>query len=296
MVLSILICTYNREYFLKLCLDSVLEQTKHYSEKDIEIIIIDNNSKDGTKKLIDNYKSTTPINYYLEENQGLSYARNAGINIANGNYIAFVDDDATINKNWLHSLLVGIKTIKADGFGGPIYPRFEIECPSWIDKRYFFRKFKNTDGYLNSLVARGGFSGGNMCIHKSIFQKIGNFDTNLGMKGNKLGLGEESELFYRLFTNLKGSKLYNITKMSITHFEAAFKLEKQYLKERITLSGRQFASKNIKENRIKGYFMISLKIIKQSLDFIFNLLKMKKFKFLRNIWTIQGLIKGIITL
>ena len=115
------------------------------------------------------------------------------------------------------------------------------------------------------------------------------------MKGNKLGLGEESELFYRLFTNLKGNRLYNLTEMSITHFEATFKLEKQYLKERITLSGRQFASQNIKENRIKGYIMISLKIIKQSLDFIFNLLKMKKFKSLRNIWTIQGLIKGIIT-
>jgi len=296
MVLSILICTYNREHFLQLCLDCILEQTKHYSEKEIEIIIVDNNSKDDTKKIIENYKSSTPIIYYLEEKQGLSHARNTGIDIASGNYIAFVDDDATINKNWLNSLLVGIKTIKADGFGGPIYPRFEIECPSWIDKGYFIRKFKNTDGYLNPLVARGGFSGGNMCIHKSIFQKIGKFDVNLGMKGNKLGLGEESELFYRLFTTLKGNRLYNITEMSITHFEAAFKLEKQYLKERIVLSGKQFASQNIKENLIKGYFMVSLKITKQSIDLIFNLLQIKKFKLLRNLWTIQGLIRGIITL
>jgi glycosyltransferase involved in cell wall biosynthesis len=296
MVLSILICTYNREHFLKLCLDSIIEQTKHCLEKKIEIIIIDNNSNDNTKNLIKNYKSITPIIYYLEKEQGLSYARNSGINIANGNYIAFVDDDATINKNWLNALLVGIETIKADGFGGPIYPRFEVECPSWIDKEYFIRRFKSKDGYLNQLVARGGFSGGNMCIHKSIFEKIGNFDINLGMKGNKLGLGEESELFYRLFTTLKESKLYNITEMSITHFEAAFKLEKQYLKDRILLSGKQFSLQNIKENKIKGYLMISLKITKQSIDLIFNLLQIKKFKLLRNLWTIQGLIKGTFTL
>ena len=296
MVLSILVCTYNRKDFLQLCLDSIIEQTKYYSEKEIEIIVIDNNSKDGTKNLVEQYKTITPITYYIEEEQGLSHARNAGINIANGNYIAFIDDDATINKNWLNSLLTGIKTIKADGFGGPIYPRFESECPSWIDKRYFFREFKSIDGYLNPLVARGGFSGGNMCIHKSIFKKIGVFNVNLGMKGNKLGLGEESELFYRLFTSLKGNRLYNITEMSITHFEASFKFEKQYLKERIILSGKQFAYQNIKENNIKGCFIISLKIIKQSIDLTLNLAQIKKFKSFRNFWTIQGLFRGLFTL
>jgi len=96
MVLSILVCTYNRKDFLQLCLDSIIEQTKYYSEKEIEIIVIDNNSKDGTKNLVEQYKTITPITYYIEEEQGLSHARNAGINIANGNYIAFIDDDATI--------------------------------------------------------------------------------------------------------------------------------------------------------------------------------------------------------
>lgn len=295
MVLSILICTYNREHFLQLCLDSILDQTKNYPSTEIEIIVIDNNSKDNTRKLIDDYKSSTYITYYLEEKQGLSHARNTGINIAKGNYIAFIDDDATINKNWLNSLLNGIKTVEAECFGGPIYPRFEIECPSWIDKEYFIRKFKKTDGYLSPMVARGGFSGGNMCIHKSIFQKVGVFNTELGMKGNKLGLGEESELFYRIYTKLEGIRLYNLEKMSITHFEAAFKLEKKYLRERIMLSGQQFSFQNIKENLIKGYIFIFLKLTKQSFDLLLNLIRLNKFNYSRNLWTIQGLIKGIVT-
>lgn len=295
MVLSILICTYNREHFLKQCLDSIIEQTEQTNEKEIEVIIIDNNSSDNTKSLVESYNSSTKISYYLENKQGLSHARNAGVQIAKGNYIAFVDDDAIINKEWLTSLSTGIKNIQADVFGGPIYPKFEIECPSWIDKEYFIRKFKSSDGYLRPLIARGGFSGGNMCIHKSIFQKVGVFNTELGMKGNKLGLGEESELFYRIYTKLEGIRLYNLEKMSITHFEASFKLEKKYLRERIILSGQQFSFQNIKENLIKGYIFIFLKLTKQSFDLLLNLIRLNKFNYSRNLWTIQGIIKGIVT-
>ena len=104
MVLSILICTYNREHFLKQCLDSIIEQTEQTNEKEIEVIIIDNNSSDNTKSLVESYNSSTKISYYLENKQGLSHARNAGVQIAKGNYIAFVDDDAIIIKEWLNFL------------------------------------------------------------------------------------------------------------------------------------------------------------------------------------------------
>ncbi len=69
----------------------------------------------------------------------MSFARNRGINIAKEEYIAFVDDDATINEDWLNRLLKGIEEIKADVFGGPIFPKFEIDCPKWIDQNYFIR-------------------------------------------------------------------------------------------------------------------------------------------------------------
>ena len=140
MVLSIIICTYNREHFLRLCVDSILNQSeKHQFNKDIEIIIVDNNSKDKTKNIVENFQisSKTKIHYFLEKRQGLSYARNCGVSESKGDFIAFVDDDATINNEWLDVLLRGIKTIDVDVFGGPIFPKFEVECPEWIDKSYF---------------------------------------------------------------------------------------------------------------------------------------------------------------
>ena len=293
MLLSIVICTYNRKPFLELCLNSIIDQTEKYSEKKIEVIVIDNNSSDNTKQFIYEYKSKKPIIYFLEKKQGLSYARNTGIELSKGEYIAFIDDDATINEKWLDSLLGGIKNTKSKVFGGPIYPRFEIECPKWIDTNYFVRKFKNTNGYLSSLIAKEGFSGGNMCIHNSVFETIGRFNINLGMKGKILKIGEETEFFNRLSEELDGEQhLYNLQDMSITHFEAAYKLEKSYLRKRIILSGENFSIQN-KNKNIRDNIKIYLKIVKQSLDFLINIIRIRKFKYLKNIWVLQGLINGL---
>ncbi len=293
MVLSILICTYNRKNFLQLCLDSIIYQVENIKDKKIEIIIIDNNSKDDTKIFIESYESTIPIVYFLEKKQGLSYARNKGISIAKGEYIAFVDDDATINENWTSSLLKAIEEIKADVFGGPIFPRFEINCPKWIDQNYFIRQFKQTNGFLGPLTAREGFSGGNMCIHRSIFDKVGRFDVTLGMKGNQLGLGEESEFFYRIYKTQGMGKLYNLQKMSITHFESKSKLTKEYLKNRISLSGMQFAKRTINEAKIIGFLIVFAKLLKQTLGCLINLILNNKFRYLKNRWVIIGLVSVI---
>lgn len=292
MILSIVICTYNRKHFLELCLNSITDQTEKLTKEKIEVIVIDNNSKDDTKKFINQYQSITPIVYFLEKKQGISYARNTGVKLAKGEYIAFVDDDATINEKWLNTLLNGIKKIKSDVFGGPIYPRFEVECPKWIETNYFIRKFKDTNGYLSYLAAQEGFSGGNMCIHKSVFKKVGRFDVKLGMQGNTIKLGEETDFFNRLAKYLEGNRLYNLTDMSITHFEAAYKIKRSYLKKRIILSGEFFSSQN-KKKRMKGHLKIYLKIIKQSLDFLINIIRMRKFRYLKNKWVIQGLINGV---
>ena len=76
MVLSIIICTFNRANFLKSCINSIIDQI--HEHKNIEILIIDNNSKDNTKELVKNYNSNNIV-YYLETQQGLSFARNKGI-------------------------------------------------------------------------------------------------------------------------------------------------------------------------------------------------------------------------
>lgn len=85
--ISVIIPTYNRAFFLKKAIDSVLFQTY----QDFELIVVDDGSNDGTGNIISQYKDE--IKYIYQENKGPASARNRGIEEAQGNFIAFLDSD-----------------------------------------------------------------------------------------------------------------------------------------------------------------------------------------------------------
>lgn len=88
---SVVVPVYNVEIYLKKCLDSLIQQTLD----DIEILVINDGTKDNSQKIIDSYVKDYPnkVKGYIKENGGLSSARNFGIDKAKGDYIAFVDSD-----------------------------------------------------------------------------------------------------------------------------------------------------------------------------------------------------------
>lgn len=89
-ILSVIIPVYNIKNYLKDCLESVVNQTL----KEIEIILVDDGSTDGSAKVCDDFVSKdSRVIVVHQENQGAGMARNAGIEIANGEYITFVDGD-----------------------------------------------------------------------------------------------------------------------------------------------------------------------------------------------------------
>jgi len=94
-MISIIIPVYNAEAFLEKCLDSIVSQTY----QDLEIICVNDGSKDDSSKIISSYKEKDPrIVVHNQENQGLSGARNSGIKIAHGEWCMFVDSD-----DWLEA-------------------------------------------------------------------------------------------------------------------------------------------------------------------------------------------------
>ena len=98
---SVMIPVYNVEKYLSECLDSVVNQTL----KDIEIICVNDGSPDGSAKILEEYaQKDNRIKVITQENQGLSEARNTGLKIASGEYIAFLDSDDYIDLKFFEQL------------------------------------------------------------------------------------------------------------------------------------------------------------------------------------------------
>ena len=100
-IISVIVPVYNTAKYLSKCLDSILDQTLI----DIELIVVNDGSKDYSQLIIDNYKKKdSRVVSILKENGGLSDARNFGLDCAKGDYIAFIDSDDYIDLTMLDKM------------------------------------------------------------------------------------------------------------------------------------------------------------------------------------------------
>ncbi|MDR3180172.1 MAG: glycosyltransferase, partial [Holosporaceae bacterium] len=189
-LISVLIPTYNRVKFLPSALDSALKQ----DYPNIEIIIVDNGSIDGTRELIANGNYGAQVKYFQQENRGIAASRNSCVEKASGEWIAFLDSDDTYAPGKLRA--------QAEYFQK--HPECEI----------VFTRYKNflTDEKLkdieliqeqiqNELVIElwSKHYLASALLKRGIFEKCGSFM-------NELKIGEDTELLFRMQTmgiNLK---------------------------------------------------------------------------------------------
>ncbi|WP_395042741.1 glycosyltransferase [Flavobacterium sp.] len=104
MKLSIIIPVFNVEKYIAKCIDSII--TQQIQPNDYEIIIVNDGSPDNSKNIIEEYKKKYPqIVFINQENQGVSVARNKGLDVAKGKYILFIDPDDAVHENSIHKIL-----------------------------------------------------------------------------------------------------------------------------------------------------------------------------------------------
>lgn len=206
-LISVIICTYNRADLLRHSLEAVCNQSLERS--DYEIIVVDNNSKDNTREVVEEFCSRYPgIRYSFEGKQGLSHARNHGWHLAEGRYVAYTDDDSEVPPEWLSLAKEIITRFEPAAFGGPIRG-----IPGPTRQKWF------KDDYLNQCSIRearfliseseeyGQIIGMNMFFRCDLIHKVGGFDPRLGMTGDTLAYGEETA-FLEAITKLPGEKMY----------------------------------------------------------------------------------------
>lgn len=135
---TVAICTYNGEKRLPEVLDCLRSQINPENIS-WEIMVIDNNSKDGTAKIVreyqNNWPETYPLKYVFESQQGAGFARNRAIKEAKSDLIGFIDDDNLPANNWVNeAFLFGQKYPKAGAYASQIHGQFEVETPENFER------------------------------------------------------------------------------------------------------------------------------------------------------------------
>lgn len=230
--LSLVVATYNRAEQLMITLQSVAEQSKNPALW--ECVVVDNNSSDNTKQRIDEFITKHPklnIVYLFESKQGLSHARNAGIEKAQGNIIAFIDDDERIVPDFISAYIHLFDTYPtAMAAGGKIIAEYPAGRPRWMS-HYTERPIANPmdfGDYIRTFPKGRIPGGGNMAMRREVFNSIGVFNTTLGRTGKSLIGGEESDLFERIAE--AGMECYYTPGAVMYHIIPTEKLTDDYFK------------------------------------------------------------------
>jgi glucosyl-dolichyl phosphate glucuronosyltransferase len=238
-LISVILCTYNRARLLRSALDSLLNQS--LAKSDYEVVVVDNASTDDTEavvKLFQSKNSSVSISLWHEAVQGLGHARNYGYKKARGTYVAFVDDDCVAATDWLEAILFGFDHTKPTPWsvGGPILPLYESAKPPWFKDRYETDTWGDSPRFLKSGES---FTGCNMSFRKDILETFGGFDVSLGMKGDRLALAEETELYRRMW-NGRGDEVicYYNPRARIYHTVDPHKMTVGYQLKRAFSSGQ----------------------------------------------------------
>ena len=255
-MISVVVCTYNRELYLPKMLASVAVQ--NCDTTDFEVILVNNKSTDNTEEICLKFKaenSSVNFNYFLETNQGLSFARNRGIRESKGDFIVFIDDDAFLDENFIKELKQYLKDAPKElGFGGKILPYLECELPVWMSN------------YLSSLMSIINLGsevtlfkgskypiGANMGVSRSVIEKIGMFNESLGRTGTSMLGGEEKDSFFRI--KEAGIPIYYFPKMLVHHVIPAKRLTVEFIKKQAEGIG---VSEKLRTKKSGEYFKRSI--------------------------------------
>lgn len=274
--ISVAVCTYNRSDVLPKCLESLAVQTA--DTELFEVLIIDNNSTDDTKKIATDFcKKHSNFKYIFEKRQGHSPARNRAIAEVNGKFLAYIDDDETVNREFVQSILNCFDETDADVVGGPVF--------TWVDapKDPVFYNSKIYDFDLGPERKRMtppgfdfGFGCGHSCFKKSLFDEVGLFSENFGIVNGKLQMGEDSEMGYRL---LKAGKVF--------YYEPNMKVRHKLRPKELEFIGSLKRSYNVGAGIgkiIRNDLSLSKKLKKIAAPFVYSFL----FSFLFPFYWIKG--------
>jgi succinoglycan biosynthesis protein ExoM len=190
MTISVCIATYRRLDRLAAVLDDLSRQTL----VPMEVVVVDNDAGGGAAAVVEAHRRTSPpfaLHYAVQPLKNIALTRNRTVEMAAGDWIAFIDDDERAPPEWLARLDTAAKAFAADGVLGPVDPVVPPEAPSWIRRGKFYDFPRMASGMV---VPPNRLRFGNVLLRGRLLREIEvRFDPAYGLTG-----GEDGDLLTRL--------------------------------------------------------------------------------------------------
>lgn len=224
---SIVIPAYNKAALTVKTVESALKQTY----KNIEVIVVDDGSTDNTQQLLYPYISSNRIKYFHKENGGACSARNVGIKLSTGDYIALIDcDDIYLPEK----IELSINYLENNPDFGFVYTRaYFIDEQDSILREYPNRKIIHSGWIAKQLLLRNFIPNSTVVVRKKYFEKTGLFDESVFIPADwdmwlRLSENYKSGYINLPLTRYRISSNYTLNNLEQSEREEAVILEKAF--------------------------------------------------------------------
>ena len=248
---SVLVCTHNRADSLQETLSALAAGTEPRDYR-AEILVVDNNSSDHTRAVVESAasRSPVPVRYLFESRQGKSFALNLGLSEAHGDIIAHTDDDVIPQHGWLDGLVDAFRRQDITFAFGKVLPRWGAPPPPELllpRAHEIWGPLALLDYGDEPQIYDGDPSGphrlpvgANLAFSRETLRAIGGWRTDLGKVNNSLISGEDHEVFFRLNSSGMFRGLYDPS-IVVRHHVPASRLTRRYFRSWFYWHGKTLA-------------------------------------------------------
>ena len=229
--LSTVICAYTTERWKDLCqsVESVLAQ----DVTDSNVVVVIDHCPELYQMARERFGSEERVTV-LESTQerGLSGARNSGVEAADGDVIAFVDDDAVAEPGWARAIMRHYRDERVAGVGGYAAPVWAERRPAWLPTEFDWVVGCSYTGQPTELAAVRNPLGCNMSLRRSVLDEVGGFSSEVGRVGAHPVGGEETELCIRIGANDPSAMILYDPEARVQHHVSADRTTLRYFRRR----------------------------------------------------------------
>jgi glycosyltransferase involved in cell wall biosynthesis len=265
MKVSVVICTYGLDRIdnLRDAVESISDQAYN----DFEILLVADNDKKLLTQLSEVFNQSD-VKLVVSDQKGLSNARNLGVKHSLGDIVAFLDDDAIAEKEWLSQIAKNyLNDSNVLGVGGLIRSSWEGQRPNWFPEELDWIVGCTYAGHPEERCEVRNIIGCNMSFRKEVFDRIGLFNSSIGRVGRKLLAGEEMELCTRISSTYPNGRIIYDPSIVVYHKvhkhrqSFSYMLKRSYneglSKSMISMLKRNDTSENVlsTENSYSKYIM-----------------------------------------